>query len=135
MPSNRSWYSRLWYLQHFNLFQEFTHEELLPVARLVDRHELTRHTQLYHSGDPADHVYFLIEGQVKIYRKNPSGRRVTLAILQPGEVFGGLNTYPAYEQEAEALELSTIYALRTEDFLALLERKPELALQVMRRLD
>ena len=68
MPSNRSWYSRLWYLQHFNLFQEFTREELLPVARLVDPHELARHTHLYHSGDPADLVYFLIEGQVKIYR-------------------------------------------------------------------
>ena len=134
MPSNRSWYSRLWYLQHFNLFQEFTREELLPVARLVDPHELARHTHLYHSGDPADHVYFLIEGQVKIYGKNPSGRRVTLALLRPGEVFGGLNTYPAYEQEAEALEPSTIYALRTQDFHALLESKPGLALQVVRRL-
>jgi CRP-like cAMP-binding protein len=124
----------LWYLQHFNLFQEFTREELVPVARLVDPHELERHTHLYHSGDPADHVYFLIEGQVKIYRKQPSGRRVTMAILQPGEVFGGLNTHPAFEQEAEALEPSTIYALPAEDFRALLERKPGLALQVMRRL-
>ncbi len=134
MPSNRSWYSRLWYLQHFNLFQEFTREELLPIARLVDPHELARHTHLYHSGDPADHVYFLIEGQVKIYQKNPSGRRITMAILQPGEVFGGLNTYPAFEQEAEALEPSTIYAVRTQDFRALLERKPGLGLQVMRHL-
>jgi CRP/FNR family transcriptional regulator, cyclic AMP receptor protein len=134
MPSNRSWYSRLWYLQHFNLFQEFTREELLPLARLIDPHELARHTHLYHSGDPAEYVYFLIEGQVKIYGKNPSGRRVTLALLQPGEVFGGLNTYSAYEQEAEALEPSTIYALRTQDFRALLETKPGLALQVMPRL-
>jgi CRP-like cAMP-binding protein len=124
----------LWYLQHFNLFQEFTREELLPVARLVDPRELARHTYLYHSGDPADYIYFLVEGQVKIYRKSPSGRRVTMALLRPGEVFGGLNTYPAYEQEAEALEPSTIYALRTQDFHALLERKPGLALQVMQRL-
>ena len=113
MPSNRSWYSRLWYLQHFDLFQEFTREELLPIARLVDPHELARHTHLYHSGDPTDQVYFLIAGRMKIYRKNPSGRRVTMALLQPGEVFGGLNTYPAYEQEAEALEPSTIYELPT----------------------
>jgi CRP/FNR family cyclic AMP-dependent transcriptional regulator len=123
----------LWDLQPFNLFQECTRGELLPVARLVAPHELARHTHLYHSGDPAGHVYFLIEGQVKIYRKNPSGRRVTLAILQPGEVFGGLYTYPAYEQEAEALEPSTIYALRAQDFRALLERRPDLALPVMRR--
>jgi CRP-like cAMP-binding protein len=134
MPSNRSWYRRLWYLQHFNLFREFTRDELLPVAQLVDPHELARHNHLYHSGDPADHVYLLIEGRVKIYRKSPSGRRVTLAVLQPGEVFGELNVYPVYEQEAEALEPSTIYRLRTQDFRALLASKPELALQVMRRL-
>ena len=30
MPSNRSWYSRLWYLQHFNLFQEFTEKNCCP---------------------------------------------------------------------------------------------------------
>lgn len=129
-------FSKLWYLQHFNLFQEFTRQELVSVARLVDLQELDKREHLYQAGDPANEVYFLMEGQVKIYYRGPSGRKVTLAILNAGEVFGGLalNGDELHEEGAESIAPSTIYSMSALDFQTLLSQRPTLGLRVIRRL-
>ena len=74
-----------------------------------------------------------MEGRVKIYRRGPSDRRMTLAILNPGEIFGdnALIAAETREQGAEALEPSIVGSMTGSDFRALLERKPSLALQVI----
>jgi CRP/FNR family transcriptional regulator, cyclic AMP receptor protein len=129
-------FGKLWYLQRFNLFQEFTEAELLAVVRVMDLRALERHEQVFQAGAPADRVYFLKEGRVKISRRGRFGRKVTLAILKPGEVFGeGAFTAGAvHEHEAEALETSIICVMTTSEFRALLHRKPALALRVLQNL-
>jgi CRP-like cAMP-binding protein len=129
-------FSKLWYLQRFNLFQEFTRQELTSVAHLIDSQEFEWHEHLYQAGDPADQVYLLMEGRVKLYRRGPSGRKVTLAFLSPGEVFGdlALNGDGLHEQGAQTAVPSTIYAMPAEGFRALLSQRPTLGLRVIRRL-
>jgi len=126
-------FDKLWYLQRFNLFQEFAEAELWAVVRVMNLQALERHEQVFQAGAPANRVYFLKEGHVKISRRGRFGRKVTLAILRPGEVFGeGAFTASAvYEQEAEALETSIICVMTTSEFRALLLRKPALALRVL----
>jgi CRP-like cAMP-binding protein len=129
-------FSKLWYLQRFNLFQEFTRQELTAVAHLIDTQEFEQHEHLYQAGDPTDQVYFLMEGRVKLYRRGPSGRRVTLTFLSPGEVFGGpaLNGDSLHEQGAQATVPSTIYGMSAGDFRTLLSQRPTLGLRVIHRL-
>lgn len=128
--------SNVWYLQHFSFFQEFTQADLLTVARMMEMQVLAKRDQVLQAGELADHVYFLKEGQVKIYRRGPFGRKLTLAILQPGEVFGelALTAGERHEQGAEALESSTICATTARDFRALLDLKPALAFRVIQHL-
>lgn len=128
-------FSKVWYLQHFSLFQEFTQAELLTVARMMDMQVLAKRDQVFQAGELADHVYFLKEGHVKMYRRGHFGRKLTLAILKPGEVFGelALTAGESHEQEAEALESSTICSTTARDFRALLDLKPALAFRVIQR--
>jgi CRP/FNR family cyclic AMP-dependent transcriptional regulator len=129
-------FSKLWYLQHLNLFEQFTQAELLTVARVMDMEELEKQDRIFQIGEPAGNVYLLMEGHVKIYRRGPSGRRMTLAILKPGEIFGdnALTAAETHEQGAEALEPSIVGSMTESDFRALLERKPSLALRVIQYL-
>lgn len=129
-------FSKLWYLQHLNLLQEFTQAELLTAARMMDLQTLGRHDQLFQAGEPAGRVYLLKEGRVKISRRGRFGRNVTLAILQPGEVFGELALAAAEvpESGAEALETATLCAMTARAFRALLGLQPSLTLRVIQRL-
>jgi CRP/FNR family cyclic AMP-dependent transcriptional regulator len=129
-------FDKLWYLQRFNLFQGFTEAELLTVVRVMDLQALERHEQVFQVGEPATRVYFLKEGHIKIFCRGRFGRKVTLAILGPGEVFGeGAFTAGAvHEQEAEALETSLICVMTASALQALLDRKPTLAFRVLQNL-
>lgn len=45
---------------------------------------------VYSPGDPSDQIYYIYRGRVKLSYLDESGRRVTLAILGEGEIFGEL---------------------------------------------
>ena len=101
-------FSKGWYLQHFSLFQEFTQAELLTVARMMDMQVLAKRDQVFEAGELADHVYLLKEGHVKMYRRGHFSRKLTLAILKPGEVFGEL-ALTAGESHEQVLLRSLIF--------------------------
>ena len=45
-------------------------------------------TVLITEGDKADKVYLIIEGKVKVYKKDSSGFETELAIIEKGNIFG-----------------------------------------------
>jgi len=129
-------FSTLGYLRHLSLLQDFTPAELLTVARMIDLRTLERHDRVFQIGEPTVHIYVVLEGRLKIYRRHRVGRQVTLAFLKPGDVFGedGLTAGAVHEQGVEALETATIGALVAGEFRAFLEHKPVLALRVLQNL-
>jgi CRP/FNR family cyclic AMP-dependent transcriptional regulator len=47
-----------------------------------------RNTILVNEGDRADSLFVILEGKVKVYVAEPSGREMVLGFLGPGEYFG-----------------------------------------------
>jgi CRP-like cAMP-binding protein len=45
---------------------------------------------LFTVGDPADSVYFVMEGRIKVFRTHPSGAESIVGIRNPGHQFGEL---------------------------------------------
>jgi CRP/FNR family transcriptional regulator, cyclic AMP receptor protein len=129
-------FRKLWFLQRFNVFQDFPREKLVTAARMMDEHMLKKRDRLYQPGDPADQVYFVKQGHLKLYRRGRFGQKITLAILSPGEVFGDLafSAGEVHEQEVEALETSLICSITAKDFQALLDLNPALAFSVIQNL-
>ncbi|NKE70247.1 Crp/Fnr family transcriptional regulator [Nitrospiraceae bacterium HYJII51-Mn-bac16s-1-B09] len=119
--------SKIWYLQRIRLFKEMTPEEMEELDRKVQMVSVRRKTALFFPGDPGQHVYALKEGRVKIGRISKTGRVVTLAILEPGEIFGETELFDDTSRStlAEALEDSKLCVIPKDHFLSILRKKPE----------
>jgi CRP-like cAMP-binding protein len=85
------------------------------------------------AGDPAEQLFVVADGRVKLMRHSLSGRNVLLDMLTPGEFFGSLSTLgdESYPDTAEAQTQTCVLAIHANDFRRILERHPETALKVV----
>jgi CRP/FNR family transcriptional regulator len=81
--------------------------------------------------DLAETLFVLRAGSVRIYRKSPDGRELTLAIIQSGTVFGEmvLTGQRLQNSYAEGLEPSKVAAMCRADVERLILDKPRVGLQ------
>lgn len=92
------------------------------------RTRLGRGEAAYHSGDRADHVYFVRSGRVKLVRTSPSGAESIVGIRTAGDVFGEPGGDDgARSASAVAIEPSEADAIDAAAFAAALERDPAVA--------
>jgi CRP/FNR family cyclic AMP-dependent transcriptional regulator len=84
-------------------------------------------------GDPAQALYAVESGKLKVVAPRPGGRDATLHILGPGDVFGEVALFQEKGRTARvtALEEAQLIALDRRDFMQLLSRSGELATRVL----
>jgi CRP/FNR family cyclic AMP-dependent transcriptional regulator len=87
-----------------------------------------RAAAIFSSGTPADSVYFLDSGLVKIEKPTESGKEMLLGIVAAGEIFGeqALIGEGAFSVSAKVLESGVVYSIPTPQFLSFCERRPEI---------
>jgi len=115
------------------LFSALEPSDLDRFIEIARTEQLAPGEYLCRQGDPADCVYALVRGAVRVMRTSPDGRDVTIRILSAGEVFGELGVLhrgarTAHIVAAEPCELLTV---ARSSFLALLERHPGLAVELL----
>jgi len=118
--------SKLWYLQKSEFFANLPQEFYDLLDRESHMVECRRGRSLYLPGDPANQVFILKQGLVKISKLAEDGKKVTLEILSPGTIFGGLPGKIAGGQEelAEVMDDGLICIVSRRDFEYLMERFP-----------
>jgi len=82
---------------------------------------------------PAELLYLLARGRVKVGQLAEDGKQVTMRMIVPGQVFGGmavLGPRASYPVSAEAMEASTALAWRGELLYELARRDPGLGLKM-----
>jgi CRP/FNR family transcriptional regulator len=126
--------SKIWYLKHFDLFSELPAEDLKFLDQISYMMKFPKKEYIYFPEDPANTIFLLKEGRVKISLLTEKGRELTLAILEPGEVFGELALVDEGNRQtlAEALEDTLICVIKREDFKKLLKKQPDLALKIIK---
>ena len=99
-------------------------EAVAPLCRLRG---FEKGEAIFHEGDAADRIYFVVLGRVKIV-KAAGGRDVILEILGPGEPVGAVAVFERRRFPASALTLepSSILSIPEREFFALLEKRPEM---------
>jgi CRP-like cAMP-binding protein len=124
--------SKLWYLKHIKLFAGLSQAELQEMERITKMQAIKKRQTIYLPGDPANTVYLLKKGRVKIASSDPSGKEVTFEILEAGEIFGELEALENAPREtlAEALDDALICAIRREDFDRYLREHPNLTVKL-----
>lgn len=115
------------------LFSALPEPGLGGLVALVEKIAVKRGAEIFAQGDPCHGFYVVVEGSVKVFRLSPSGREHVLHVARPGQSFGEAalfsgTDFPAF---AEALEDSLLLYLPRKAFLALLERRPEMALGML----
>jgi len=95
------------------------HQEQVPVEGALEAPTQTlsfqRKQTLYHSGDPAQSVFRVRDGLVRITRMTPEGRVLTVRHVMPGDFFGEeAFTRGNREEIAEALTTAQIEAINPE---------------------
>lgn len=125
--------TKFWYLKQINLFSEMTREEMQMMADMTTMSSFPAKEVLYFPGDPSDSVFLLKEGNVKISQLTPDGKKLTLDILNPGELFGeAAITGPDAERDtmAEALTPVHVCIASKDRFMQFLNHRPALVMRI-----
>jgi CRP-like cAMP-binding protein len=104
------------------------------LARLEDRGVATtrkyrKKQAVFSQGDPADAVFHLRSGRIKLTVVSPSGKAAVIAILGEGTVFGEgcLTGQPLRMSTASAVEASSVVRIPRPGMVGLLHDEPEFA--------
>jgi hypothetical protein len=76
--------------ENYELFEQFTPEEIRAVGKLLKRHTYPRGHTLIEIGDEAEHLFFLASGEVSVIITLESGARKRMATFTAGMAFGEL---------------------------------------------
>lgn len=91
---------------------------------------------IFHEGDTARHIYFVLAGRVKDVHVNEIGKELTTKIYGPGDFFGYLSLLSdiPYDKSAITMEDTTIRKIPKEDLDLLLFNNRDFAHKFIRML-
>lgn len=93
-------------------------------------------SMLFIEGQPANGVYMLCQGEVKLYTCSRDGKVVILHVAKPGELLGlsAVVSNKVYEVSAEVIEPCQVNYIGKADFMRLLKRYPDFAMNTVKQL-
>lgn len=95
------------------------------LASIMTQQQLAEGRTIFNEADPAEYVFNVTSGAVKVYKLLPDGRRQITGFLFPGD-FLGLTHNEVYAYTAEALAPVTICRFSRRRLEALLDEFPTL---------
>lgn len=120
-------------LKELPLFTDLEPDELEMLARVVSAHRFPANTVIFSAHEAGQTLFIITAGRVKVSAKSYEGREVILAILKAGDFFGEMSLLDGQPRSATvmAIDDTELFVLQRTDFLALLDRNPQLALRVL----
>lgn len=114
-------------------FRRLTKEECDILNNIGTEIHVPGGQHVYMKGDPADRVYYIEKGRVRIYDNVPSGREITVDVIEAGHIFGesafcSNRTRPV---NIEAVTDVTLVVLRPGILTEHMAKYPSLALHLL----
>lgn len=126
-------FDKLWYLRRIDLFADVDDREMRSIVDRTTMREVHRGRVILQPDDPPEMVYVIKEGRVKVSRYSPDGKEQILTLLESGDVFGEMALVRTAEPvHVEAFEDTLLCGMRSDDFLALIRRQPDVLLHIMK---
>jgi len=123
---------RFWCVENFSLADVLTQEEREEMHEFMQFKRYKAGETIYFPGDPTDTVYSVHEGRVRLAYLDESGKRLTLAMMGKGQVFGETTLAGHVKQRwiAEAVEDSIFCVIPRDVLIRFAEHNPKLALKI-----
>lgn len=119
------------------LFRALSDEQFTLLLRDASVRQLQQGQHLFEAGTEANAFYFLLHGQVKLYRLSLTGQEKVIEIVRPGQTFAEALMFldiPAYPVSAESLSDIELVEIKNRAFLQLLSESVETGFHVMAQL-
>lgn len=123
-------------LSQVDLFAELSEEGRQTLAEACRSKSFKPGEVLFHEGDAAHTLYIVRSGQVKIVLVAADGAETILHIYGPAECLGEMALLDGGDRCATAVAMGPVevLALYRDDFLALIQQHPVVALALIQRL-
>ena len=123
-----------WFLDNIDVNGIFCPKKMDAAHDQQTHKHFKKGTYIYLPEEHADKVYFLTDGRVKIGNYGDSGKEITKAILNPGEIFGELSLIgqKARRDFAYAMENTSCCVLSVDEMQELMRHHSALNLFMMK---
>ena len=123
-------------LQSVSIFWDLNEDELGHIAdKMVAKH-FENGNYIFLEDSDGEQCFFVLEGSVKVTRLSKDGREVILAMLNEGDFFGEMSLLDGESRSANviALEKTKVLTLDRNDFIAVINDYPSIAVQLLKEL-
>jgi CRP/FNR family transcriptional regulator, cyclic AMP receptor protein len=118
-----------WYLRQLSkLMSVLSDEELERLIPLLTERRFKPRQVIFSTGDPAERIYLVLKGRVKIYQVAENGKEIILDVVGKGGVVGDMAIVEEGERTAcaQAVNETVAVSITWEDFSHLMQRSPRL---------
>ncbi|MEK6731093.1 MAG: Crp/Fnr family transcriptional regulator [Pseudomonadota bacterium] len=121
------------FLKRTALLKGLSERQLDQLSVKLFRHQYKKGEVVFREGQKAEHLFFVYQGRVKLYKSSKKGKSQTLQLFSSPSVFAEVpalegGVFPAH---CEAIENTTLLLLKRSVLLALIQEDSELALNMI----
>jgi len=125
---------QLEYLQSILYFSGVSLAELESISKLVFEKPADRAEMVLLEGEPAENLYFVASGVVKVFKTSVEGKEQILSIVRPGESFNDISIFDGEPNPASAQAMGPVllYGIKKNEMEAIVQDHPQIALNVIK---
>jgi CRP-like cAMP-binding protein len=121
------------YLQMVDIFQDLSQDEMAEMDRTTTMSTCKKGKIFYQPEDTTEVLFILKKGRVQLYRISPDGKKLIVATVGAGTIFGEMSIIGQGLQNtfAEAAEDCLLCVMSRHDVERLVLSKPAVSLRIM----
>ncbi len=121
-------------LANLHFFANVSAESLAKIASVATELSFKKQQIILLEDETDMPVFFVLHGDVRIFRTSPEGREITIATIRAGEPFNipsAFTPQPSSPANAAAISDATVLTISQLNFRRVVSETPELALTVL----
>ena len=121
------------FLKSVSYFSSLSLAGLESIRKLIFEKTVARGEIILLEGEPAEALYFVVSGVVKVYKTSADGKEQILNLVRPGESFSDVSVFGGGSNlmSAEAMGPVVLYGIRKSDLEVVLRDYPRVALNMV----
>ena len=122
------------FLKSIPYFAGMSPAELDSIKQLIFERKAERGEIILYEEEPAEALFFVVSGAVKVFKTSAEGKEQILNIVRPGESF---NDVPVFDDgpnpaSAQAMGPVVLYQLKKSELRVLLQSHPQIAINTIK---
>lgn len=120
-------------LSNIDIFQDLSPDELKEMDQTTTMSTCEPGRVFYAPDDTGEVLFLLKKGRVQLYRLSPDGKKLIVAILEEGSIFGEMSFVGQgmHNTFAESIDDCTLCVMSRQDIENLIQEKPLVAIRFM----